>query len=76
MLTAKLVIRINKHIISLNVTNVLKCRVGHLVGEFESMFLSDLEDGKLPASDLYCGLEGESMGCDFIFPKRFYFSFQ
>ncbi|XP_023735564.1 uncharacterized protein LOC111883471 [Lactuca sativa] len=34
-------------------------RVGHLVGEFESMFLSDLEDGKLPASDLYCGLEGE-----------------
>ncbi|KAI3775779.1 hypothetical protein L1987_45532 [Smallanthus sonchifolius] len=34
-------------------------RVGQLVGEFESMFLSDLENGKLPASDLYCGLEGE-----------------
>ncbi|KAK9073621.1 hypothetical protein SSX86_007945 [Deinandra increscens subsp. villosa] len=34
-------------------------RVGQLVGEFESMFLSDLESGKLPVSDLYCGLEGE-----------------
>ncbi|KAI3747499.1 hypothetical protein L6452_09958 [Arctium lappa] len=34
-------------------------RVGQLVGEFESMFLSDLESGNLPASDLYCGLEGE-----------------
>ncbi|XP_076958495.1 uncharacterized protein LOC143634236 isoform X2 [Bidens hawaiensis] len=34
-------------------------RVGQLVGEFESMFLSDLENGKLPVSDLYCGLEGE-----------------
>ncbi|KAL8240331.1 hypothetical protein R6Q59_013686 [Mikania micrantha] len=34
-------------------------QVGQLVGEFESMFLSDLEIGKLPVSDLYCGLEGE-----------------
>nr|XP_043634388.1 Fanconi anemia group D2 protein homolog [Erigeron canadensis] len=34
-------------------------RVGQLVGEFESVFLSDIEDGKLPVSDLYCGLEGE-----------------
>ncbi|XP_024986799.1 Fanconi anemia group D2 protein homolog [Cynara cardunculus var. scolymus] len=34
-------------------------RVGQLVGEFESMFLSDLENGTLSASDLYCGLEGE-----------------
>lgn len=41
------------------------CRVGQLVGEFESMFLSDLENGKLPVSDLYCGLEGESPGCAF-----------
>ncbi|KAJ9541107.1 hypothetical protein OSB04_027613 [Centaurea solstitialis] len=34
-------------------------RVGQLVGEFESMFLSDIESGNLPASDLHCGLEGE-----------------
>ncbi|PWA40771.1 hypothetical protein CTI12_AA542930 [Artemisia annua] len=34
-------------------------RVGQLVGEFESMYLTDLESGKLPGSDLYCDLEGE-----------------
>ncbi|KAL4577980.1 hypothetical protein LXL04_014095 [Taraxacum kok-saghyz] len=34
-------------------------RIGQLVGEFESMFLSDLEDGKLSVSESYCGLEGE-----------------
>lgn len=45
------------------------CRVGQVVGEFESMFLSDLENGKLPVSDLYCGLEGKSPGCAFIGPK-------
>ncbi|KAK9285230.1 hypothetical protein L1049_024418 [Liquidambar formosana] len=33
--------------------------IGKHVGEFESIFLSDLEGGKLPAKDLYCGLEGE-----------------
>ncbi|GJS62534.1 fanconi anemia group D2 protein [Tanacetum coccineum] len=34
-------------------------RVGQLVGEFESTYLTDLESGKLPGSDLYCDLEGE-----------------
>ncbi|XP_048327057.2 uncharacterized protein LOC107405260 isoform X1 [Ziziphus jujuba] len=33
--------------------------VGKHVGEFESIFLSDLDGGKLPVKDLYCGLEGE-----------------
>lgn len=40
-------------------SSILLCRIGQLVGEFESMFLSDIESGKLPVSDLYCGLEGE-----------------
>ncbi|KAF8413568.1 hypothetical protein HHK36_001559 [Tetracentron sinense] len=33
--------------------------MGKHVGEFESMFLSDLDGGQLPVKDLYCGLEGE-----------------
>ena len=35
------------------------CRVGKQVGEFESVFLSDLESGKLPFKEPYSGLEGE-----------------
>lgn len=34
-------------------------RVGKHVGDFESMFLSDLDGGKLTVKDLYCGLEGD-----------------
>ncbi|KAF3445135.1 hypothetical protein FNV43_RR14828 [Rhamnella rubrinervis] len=33
--------------------------VGKHVGEFESIFLCDLEGGQLPVKDSYCGLEGE-----------------
>ncbi|OVA07427.1 hypothetical protein BVC80_8713g9 [Macleaya cordata] len=33
--------------------------IGKHVGEFESMFLSDLEGGKLLSKDSYCDLEGE-----------------
>ncbi|GMY31923.1 Fanconi anemia group D2 protein homolog isoform X1 [Fagus crenata] len=33
--------------------------IGKHVGEFESLFLSDLDDGKLPLKESYCGLEGE-----------------
>ncbi|GAV74416.1 hypothetical protein CFOL_v3_17896 [Cephalotus follicularis] len=33
--------------------------IGKHVGEFESIFLSDLESGQLPIKDSYCGLEGE-----------------
>ncbi|XP_010247495.1 PREDICTED: Fanconi anemia group D2 protein [Nelumbo nucifera] len=33
--------------------------IGKHVGEFESMFLSDLEGGQLPIKDSYCGLDGE-----------------
>ncbi|KAJ0027301.1 hypothetical protein Pint_36585 [Pistacia integerrima] len=49
-------------------TTVLNCRtlqpeiiewIAKHVGEFESMFLSDLEGGQLPIKDSYCGLEGE-----------------
>lgn len=29
------------------------------VGEFESVFLSDLEGGKMPSKESYCGLEGK-----------------
>ncbi|RVW82272.1 Fanconi anemia group D2 protein-like [Vitis vinifera] len=35
--------------------------IGKHVGEFESMFLSDLEGGQLSVKDLHCGLEGELM---------------
>lgn len=34
-------------------------RIGKYVGEFESLFLSDLESGQLPNKDSYCGVEGE-----------------
>uniref|UniRef100_A0A803QII1 Fanconi anemia group D2 protein n=1 Tax=Cannabis sativa TaxID=3483 RepID=A0A803QII1_CANSA len=33
--------------------------VGKHVGEFESMYLSDLDGGQLPNKETYCGLEGE-----------------
>ncbi|KAM5580264.1 hypothetical protein ABKV19_009822 [Rosa sericea] len=33
--------------------------IGKHVGEFESIFLSDLDGGKLAANESYCGLEGE-----------------
>ncbi|KAJ4705684.1 Fanconi anemia group D2 protein [Melia azedarach] len=33
--------------------------IGKYVGEFESLFLSDLESGQLPNKDSYCGIEGE-----------------
>ncbi|KAJ7964604.1 Fanconi anemia group D2 protein-like [Quillaja saponaria] len=33
--------------------------IGKHVGEFESIFLSDLEAGHLHSNDSYCGLEGE-----------------
>ena len=35
------------------------CRIGKHVGEFESMFLSDLDSGQLSIKNSYCGLEGE-----------------
>ena len=34
------------------------CRIGKHVGEFESIFLSDLDGGQLPSRTSYCGLEG------------------
>lgn len=34
-------------------------RIGKHVGEFESMFLADLEGGNLPCIDSYGGLEGD-----------------
>ncbi|XVE78448.1 hypothetical protein DITRI_Ditri13aG0146000 [Diplodiscus trichospermus] len=33
--------------------------IGKHVGEFESIFLSDLDGGQLPSSTTFCGLEGE-----------------
>lgn len=39
----------------------ISCRIGKHVGEFESMFLSDLEGGQLSVKDLHCGLEGKVM---------------
>ncbi|KAF9595259.1 hypothetical protein IFM89_038262 [Coptis chinensis] len=36
------------------------CRIGRHVGDFESIFLSDLEGGKLVSKESFCGLEGES----------------
>ncbi|XVF81614.1 hypothetical protein PTKIN_Ptkin15bG0169300 [Pterospermum kingtungense] len=33
--------------------------IGKHVGEFESIFLSDLDGGQLPCRTTYCGLEGE-----------------
>ncbi|KAE8685889.1 hypothetical protein F3Y22_tig00111088pilonHSYRG00090 [Hibiscus syriacus] len=33
--------------------------IGKHLGEFESIFLSDLDGGKLPSRISYCGLEGE-----------------
>ncbi|KAK6238576.1 hypothetical protein QUC31_004045 [Theobroma cacao] len=33
--------------------------IGKHVGEFESIFLSDLDGGQLPSRNSYCGLEGE-----------------
>ncbi|XP_062170326.1 uncharacterized protein LOC133876038 [Alnus glutinosa] len=33
--------------------------IGKHVGEFESVFLSDLEGGKMSSKESYCGLEGE-----------------
>ncbi|XP_062107055.1 uncharacterized protein LOC133818291 [Humulus lupulus] len=33
--------------------------IGKHVGEFESMYLSDLDGGQLPNKETYCGLEGE-----------------
>ncbi|GMI98522.1 Fanconi Anemia D2 [Hibiscus trionum] len=33
--------------------------IGKHLGEFESIFLSDLDGGQLPSSISYCGLEGE-----------------
>ncbi|OMO97001.1 hypothetical protein CCACVL1_04714 [Corchorus capsularis] len=33
--------------------------IGKHIGEFESVFLSDLDGGQLPSRNLYCGLEGE-----------------
>lgn len=36
----------------------LYCRIGRHVGEFESLFLSDIDGGQLP-KESYCGLEGE-----------------
>nr|XP_011467650.1 PREDICTED: Fanconi anemia group D2 protein [Fragaria vesca subsp. vesca] len=33
--------------------------IGKHVGEFESIFLSDLDGGKLATNESYCGLEGE-----------------
>ena len=46
------------------------CRVGKHVGEFESVFLSDLEGGNLPFKEPYFGLEGEFcnvMQCEILF---------
>ncbi|XP_022759064.1 Fanconi anemia group D2 protein homolog isoform X2 [Durio zibethinus] len=49
-------------------TAILECRtlhpvimdwIGNHVGEFESIFLSDLDGGQLPSQTSYCGLEGE-----------------
>ncbi|GMG98870.1 hypothetical protein Nepgr_000710 [Nepenthes gracilis] len=33
--------------------------IGKHLGDFESLFLSDLDGGKLPVKDSYCGVEGE-----------------
>ncbi|EXC35014.1 hypothetical protein L484_017715 [Morus notabilis] len=33
--------------------------IGRHVGEFESLFLSDIDGGQLPMKESYCGLEGE-----------------
>ncbi|KAG2717749.1 hypothetical protein I3760_03G190400 [Carya illinoinensis] len=38
--------------------SIMELIVKH-VGEFESVFLSDLEGGKMPSKESYCGLEGE-----------------
>ncbi|XP_057476207.1 uncharacterized protein LOC130764144 isoform X1 [Actinidia eriantha] len=49
-------------------SSVLDCRtphpaimewIGKHAGEFESLFLSDIEGSQLPIKDSYCGLEGE-----------------
>ncbi|GAB4842862.1 hypothetical protein Ancab_012840 [Ancistrocladus abbreviatus] len=33
--------------------------IGKHLGDFESLFLSDLDGGQLPVKDSYCGIEGE-----------------
>lgn len=44
------------------------CRIAKHIGEFESMFLSDLDGGQLHSADAYGGLEGQisDMLCIYI----------
>lgn len=61
---------------------VLPCRVGKQVGEFESSYLSDLDNGNLVGQDLSCGLEGKkemqyrfSILCNYLLTFNWYIIF-